>query len=79
MFQPFKEDVLHRRAEKLLGLSSLCGGFANISEASMESRVTKAKIAGSLLDVGFLAILLLSEKLFARALDLLFPVLCGTR
>jgi hypothetical protein len=78
MLEPFKEEVLHRRAEELLGLSSLCGGFANISEASMESRVMKAKIAGSLLDVGFLAILLLLEKLCTRALDLLFPVLRGT-
>lgn len=70
----FDKDMLHRGAEVLVGLSSVPRGFVNIieAEASVESRVRQALIAGSLLNVGFLAILLLLEKLLTCPLDLLF-------
>jgi hypothetical protein len=75
VLDPFEEYMLRRGADEMLGLSSLSGRFVNISEASMESRVRNAKVAGSLLDVWFPAILLLSKKLLAGVLDLLFPVI----
>jgi hypothetical protein len=74
VLHPFGKDMFHGGPEELMGLSSLRAGFVNIIEASVQSRVRNAKIAGSLLDVWFDAILLLPQKLRTCALDLFFDI-----
>ncbi|KAJ7449189.1 hypothetical protein FB451DRAFT_753924 [Mycena latifolia] len=78
VLNPFEEHLLSRGGEEMLGFSSLVAGFVNISEASVQSSVRHVQVASGLLDVDLLAILLLSEKLLAGALDLLLFVVRGS-